>query len=223
MALKKIKLEEQKVTSIICTDDFKKENLSKLLGNVDFLELFNNENIKKTVKEQILFYLKKHSSTNKKITSALSLLNLDEKFLDKEMTKLSSGELQKVILLAILAHDSKTIGFYGISLLDSKEKNNLIKIIRLLKNSYNKTIVIISNDTNFIHKISDYVYIVDNDNIVSFGKKYDIFTNFELLDKYNIDIPMTIKFSKMALDKKNKKLGYRDDINDLLKDIYRYK
>lgn len=221
MALKKIKLEDNKVTSIICTDEFKKENLSKLLGKVDFLELFSHENIKKTVKEQILFYLKKDN--DKKINSALNLLNLDEKILDKEMNKLSSGEIQKVILLTILAHDSKTIGFYGISLLDSKEKNNLIKIIRLLKNSYNKTIVIISNDVNFVHKISDYVYIVDNSNVISFGKKYDIFTDFELLDKYNIDIPMTIKFSKMVFDKKNKKIGYRDDINDLLKDIYRYK
>ena len=54
------------------------------------------------------------------------------------------------------------------------------------------------------------------------GNKYEIFTDDNLMERCNLQMPKIIEFSKIVLKKKNIDLGYRDDINDLMKDIYRF-
>lgn len=221
LKVKNIKFEENKVNSIICTSDSERKNLFKLLSGINIDDFFLDN--KNTVREQANFYVgKKYKNNEKRIVQSLEMLNLDKSFLDKEVSKLSSSEKQKSLLLTSIALNQKMV-VLDEAFLDSKEQNNLIKIIREFKNEGKKTVLITSNDINFLHKISDYVYIIDNGSVITSGKKYDVFTDFELLNKYNIDVPNVIKFSKMVFDKKGKKIGYRDDINDLLKDIYRNK
>jgi len=103
-------------------------------------------------------------------------------------------------------------------------KNNQTFILQknLLKNRFHKTIIIVSHDIDLIHKLCDHIYLISNGKLIKDGTKYVIFTDIELLNKYHIATPKVIEFSKKVLEKKNVKLGYRDEINDLLKDIYRY-
>ena len=46
--------------------------------------------------------------------------------------------------------------------LDSKNKKNLIKLLKKLKREYQKTIIVISNDINFIYEISDNIVLINN-------------------------------------------------------------
>ena len=42
------------------------------------------------------------------------------------------------------------------------------------------------------------------------------------ISKYGLKRPKIIEFEQLVLEKKGIKIGYRDDINDLMKDVYRY-
>lgn len=203
-------------------------NVKDLRFNVGLIFQFPEQQIfNLTVKDEIGFALEnfnyKLDMKEKRIIDSLKMVGLDDSYLNKNPLSLSFGEMRKIAIASILAYNPKVLIFDEPTLgLDAKSKNNLIKIIRLLKNRYHKTIIIVSHDMDLIHKISDYIYVISNGSLVSSGNKYDIFTNFDLLEKYGINIPNVIRFSRLTFDKKNIKMGYRDDINDLLKDIYRY-
>ena len=158
----------------------------------------------------------------KKIIDSLKMVNLNQMILEKEISKLSESEKKRIsIALALIINpdvlilDEPTIG------LDNTNKNLLYKILNKMNKRYNKTIIIASNDIEFVHKITDVVYVLNDKKITLQGNKYDIFKQEKILNNYGIEVPNVIKFSNLVLNKKNKRLGYRDEINDLIKDIYR--
>ncbi|MEG0826697.1 MAG: energy-coupling factor ABC transporter ATP-binding protein [Bacilli bacterium] len=159
----------------------------------------------------------------KLISDTLKMVDLDESLLQRDPFTLSSGEKRKLAIASILIYNPKIILMDEPTIgLDYKSRENLIKIIRNLKTEYKKTIIIVSNDVDLIHKISDYIYILKEGNLLLSGNKYDVFKNTKLLRENNINIPKLIEFSDYVLINKRIKIGYRDEINDLIKDIYRY-
>ena len=178
-----------------------------------------------TVKEEIQVGMKAFKKTHKDIDKhtkdALLMVGLDETYLDRNPNTLSSGEKKKVAIASVLAFNPKvlildepTIG------LDNQSKENLIKIIKMLKNRYEKTIIIVSNDTDLLLKICDQVTILDKGKVVLEGKKYDVFTKD--IEQYGLKKPKIIEFEQLVLKEKKIKMLYRDEINDLMKDVYRY-
>ena len=104
--------------------------------------------------------------------------------------------------------------------LDYESKKNMIKLFRMMKLKYGKTIIIASSDTDIALELADEVMRLNDGKLIFIGNKFDLFTNTKLLD--NIDIPQLIQFSNLVKEKKNINIGFRDDINDLIKDIYRF-
>lgn len=199
--------------------------LDELKKTVGFITYINDESI--TVKEAILANLNKYNYNNEKkekhLRDALKMVNLGDIYLDSKLSNLSTGEQKRVFIAATLAYNPKIILIDdNILALDINGKNNLIKIIRLLKNRFHKTIIIASNDSNVIHKLSDFIYVLNKDTLTMVATKYEIFTDEQFLRKNHIEVPKVINFSNLVLKNKKVKLGYRDEINDLLKDIYRY-
>ena len=179
----------------------------------------------KTVKEEIEFgmkYFKKSvKSIEKHVSDALIMMGLDDSYLNRNPFTLSSGEMRKVAIASVLAFNPKIIILDEPTIgLDNKSKENLIKIIKLLKNRYKKTIIVVSNDTDLLLKISDNVILLDKGKIILEGNKYDVFK--QDISKYGLKRPKIIEFEQLVLEKKGIKIGYRDDINDLMKDVYRY-
>ena len=91
-----------------------------------------------------------------------------------------------------------------------------------MKQRYNKTIIILSYNLDFLIEISDYLYVINEGQKIFEGTKQDVFKNDKILEKNGIRSTKTIEFSKLVEKEKGIKIGYRDNINDLIKDIYFY-
>ena len=150
------------------------------------------------------------------------MLGLDNIQLDRNINTLSNSEKILLKLALVLSINPKILIIDSVlDYLDSYHKKQLIKIIKKLKRRYQKTIIIISNDIDTMHKVIDYVYILSKGQIVLEGNKYEVFSKVQELKKYKLKVPQIIALENLVYENKKIKLGYRDDINDLLKDIYR--
>lgn len=216
-----------KVDNFVISKKNKIKNINDLRVNVGLIfqfpeEQFFNLKVEDEIKFGMKYFKIKDSDIKTRSIEALKMVGLDEEYLGKDTFKLSSGEMRKVAIASILAFnpeliilDEPTIG------LDSISKKQLIYLIRTLKNKYNKTIMIITHDVDLLHQISDYIFVLDSGKLVLEGAKYSVFTS-DKLKEYGIDAPKIIQFEKLVQKNKGIKLGYRDDVNDLIKDIYRY-
>ena len=193
---------------------------------VGYLFQFPEEQIfNSTVYKEIEFGLKCFNcdDIDKSIRESLELVGLDDSFLDRNPYKLSNGERRRIALASIVCYkpdviilDEPTVG------LDNKSKVELMKLLRKLKNEFGKTIIIVSHDINFLHKFVDYVYLLKDGKIMLEGDKYSVFSNEEIMEDCGLIVPDVLHFSNLVYLKKGIKIGYRDEINDLIKDVYRY-
>ena len=214
-------------TFIIDSKKRKIKKVNDLRVNIGLIFQFPEEQFfNMTVFDEISFGMKyfkfKTADIEKRVVNALKMVGLNKDYLYWNPFTLSSGEKRKIAIASILAYnpsiiilDEPTIG------LDSISKKKLVELIRTLKNRYKKTIILVSHDVDLIHQISDKIIVLNDGKVVLDGNKYDVFKHEAELKKYGIKLPKAIEFSNLVYKKTGKKIGYRDDINDILKDVYR--
>ena len=178
----------------------------------------------KTVKEELEFGLNyfKYKTDRKalRVQEALFMVGLNDSYIDKEITSLTLAEKKKVCLASVLIFNPKilildepTVG------LNFKEKGELKRLILILKQKYNRTIIILSKDTTFVYDVCEYVYIL-NKSILVYSGKVDILTNSKMLETYGLKVPGIIKFIELSKAKGIELENYKD-VQDLIKAIYR--
>ena len=145
------------------------------------------------------------------------MVGLDESYLERNPMELSNGEMRKVAIASVLVFNPKVLIFDEPTIgLDSVSKDSFIKMLKRLKKKFNKTIIIVTHDMDFIHRLADYLFVLQNGKIVLEGNKYDVFKQ-EDIEKYGIVRPIVMEFAYQVEKQKGVKLGYRDDVNDLIK------
>ena len=65
------------------------------------------------------------------------------------------------------------------------------------------------------------VLIINNSEVIISGKKNLLFDNYSLLKRKKIPIPVHIEFIKYVKDNTDADMLIRDDVKDIMKDIYR--
>ena len=114
--------------------------------------------IPKAFKGKVIDLLSKVDERNK-LNEISKLLSI-EKILDRNISELSGGELQRV---AIAATGLRDVDFYAFdepsSFLDIKERFSMASLLRSLV-SENKSVIVIEHDLAVLDYLSDYIHIL---------------------------------------------------------------
>ena len=169
--------------------------------------------------EDINYYVEGYKKIE--LEELLKTFGLDNDILKKHYSELSDGEIKKVFLIITLLSNKKILLLDDVTAnLDLKGKKTLIKQLKRVKRE-GKIIILSSSDVNFLLEVTDVVLYINDNKIVVESNKYCFFENKDNLDKCNIQMPKILQFKDVVLKRKKIKLLYRDNINDLIKDIYR--
>ena len=180
-----------------------------------------------TVKKELFLSLSdlklNKEEINERIEDTLKLVELDKSYMDRNPFDLSQSELKKVALAGVLIRkpkllllDEPTAGF------DAAGVKMLINMLKILRKKENITAIIVSNDVDFLNQIADEIVVLKQGKVIKQGKRLDIFKNEKFLTDNGVNVPKIIEFENCVLNEKGIKIGYREEVNDLLKDIFRY-
>jgi ABC-type cobalamin/Fe3+-siderophores transport system ATPase subunit len=121
-----------------------------------------------------------------KIDWAIEYMNLNS-MVHRPVEKLSGGEKQRVWIAMILAQDTPIILLdEPTTYMDLKYQYELLKTLKDIKISFNKTIIAVFHDINHAIKVSDYVFLLNEGRIYLSGTSDEVITEETVKKVYDI-------------------------------------
>ena len=156
-----------------------------------------------------------------KAKELIKLVGLDESYLDKSPFELSGGEMRKVALCGVLALEPKVLILDEPTVaLDYKSREEIMTMVKKLKDELNMTIVLISHNMNYVLEYADKVFVLKNGKINFEGTVEELFADEKLLKENSLERPELLKFYN-KLQENNIKLNVfprkYEDLIDALK------
>lgn len=160
---------------------------------------------------------------NKKLKDALKIVGLDDSYLSKNIACLSTSEKKLIQIAYYMLGNPKVILLdEPLMLFDYQTKKYFLKLFQMLKDKYHKTIIIGSNDTNFLYQNTDICVLLKDKNFLKMDVSTQLFEDVPYLLKHQISVPDLTYFTYLVYQNKKRKLSYHKDIRDLIKDIYKH-
>lgn len=222
MAIKRPTKGEIKIDDVVIKRTSHINNVNELRKKVGFVYSSNNEFIGKTVKEEIKLTMKNYnhsvSNVSKHIADSLKIVGLSEEYLDRKPNTLSFTEKKKVMLACAMSYNPSVLIVEDFEKgLIFRDREYFRKLFLKLKNKFNKTIILLSNDLTFMFELVDKLYVINKGKLVFSGGKEIYYDN--KLYKY-VEMPKIIEFTKYAQESGHSILEYTD-IKELIKELYR--
>ena len=130
-----------------------------------------------------------------KAKELIKLVGLDESYLDKSPFELSGGEMRKVALCGVLALEPKVLILDEPTVaLDYKSREEIMTMVKKLKDELNMTIVLISHNMNYVLEYADKVFVLKNGKINFEGTVEELFSDEKLLKENSLEQPELLKF-----------------------------
>ena len=161
-----------------------------------------------TVEKDVAFALKNffpdmdEAEKQNRVSEALSLVGLDYKEVkDKSPFDFSGGQKRRIAIAGtIVARPEVLVLDEPVAGLDPEGKKDFLRLLKTLHQSYIKTIVIVSHDMNVISEYCDRVGVFCKGELVGVGTPKEIFSNSGLIEKCNLDLPLTAYLEKELKD-----------------------
>lgn len=224
-----INIKEKTITGIITDtkeeiiEEIKRKSIQKI-GIVKEDYLSSNFLIK--VYEWMYYEIRRKrlilKNPKKKIEDSLRIVGLDNTYLNRNINSLSSSEKVLIILaISLLSNPDIIILDDLFKYLDKVNEKNLIMLLEKIRDLYNKTIILINDDSEIMYKYTSNLIIKKN-NLFIEDETNKLFQRVDFLHKNNIKVPEIIELTHLIKKKKKVKLEYHKDVRDILKDIYKH-
>lgn len=196
------------------------ENIYEARKNIGIVFQNPDEQIvSEIVEEEIAFSMENYGYSskimNEKIDRLLGLVNLQGKR-KMQISKMSGGEKQRLCIASALALDPKILLIdEGTSMLDIKNRNNILSLIKNIKEEMGVTIILITHHLNEL-EFCDEVIFLNKGKIEFKGDKF-IYISSLIKNEFgkNINLNSTFKIAKNIY--KYKKIDISKDIFNIKK------
>ncbi len=209
------------------------KKLRELRKSVSVLFQFSEQQLfETTVLKDIIFaplnYGISEEEAIERAKELISLVGLDESYLEKSPFELSGGEMRKVALCGVLALEPKVLILDEPTIaLDYRSREEIMDMVKTLQKEKKMTIVLVTHNMDYVLKYADIVHVINSGEIAFSGLPEELFSNKELLKDNSLELPEILKFY-YQLKKQNIDIGlfpreYRELTNSLKNMIKRKK
>ncbi len=196
------------------------ENIKIGYVNNNPYNYFKNLSVEKLLESILKKNKYKKDKIDTRINEVLNIVNLDKKYLNTIDNDLDYVNAKKLSFACALIFNPNVIVLDNYTeCLNNSDRKELMRLIKMLKNRYNKILILLTKDTSFCYEVGGYVYLVNDSEIVKKGT-YEIIRNTSLINRLNLRVPPIIKFIK-EYKKNNDEFNDYNNTLDLIKGIYR--
>ena len=183
-----------------------------------------NHFICKTVYDEIVFSLRnfkyKEEKIDKQVRDALKMVGLDDNYFTRELNTLSSGEASRVAIATAIVTNPKVLILDEPTIyIDVDMRNMLIELIKKLKDKYNKNVIIMSDDMDFVYAVSDNYILLDKGRIIKSGEIDEIKRQSDVLSSCSIYVSKFYDFINFVNEYKGVNLDGANNIDDIVQGV----
>lgn len=167
-----------------------------------------------TVEKDIMFgpmnFGASKEEASQKAREVIKLVGLDEDYLERSPLNLSGGQMRRIAIAGILAMDPEVLILDEPTAgLDPQGQQEMMEMFFNLFQNHQKTIILITHDMNYVAKYAERVLVLNQGKLVYDGIPMDLFSEFDLIEKYQLDLPDITKIILKLENKLNIKLDRR--------------
>ena len=132
--------------------------------------------VEQLMNNNIKIYNLSMKDSDKKIKDSLKIVGLQESYISRNVNTLSNAERKLItIALGLLSNPDTLILEEPFKYLDLRQEKRLYILLEKLREQYDKTIIIKSEDTNVLYKYTEEIIIIKNGEILTSDKTYERF------------------------------------------------